>query len=83
MHKHRIDGRATRPSRAWIADRLGAGMPHVYSTATQPDHHEFPLHWADEPHPCGRRRAVFVASATPLDLSTLSPGVPPIQRRAS
>jgi 2-polyprenyl-3-methyl-5-hydroxy-6-metoxy-1,4-benzoquinol methylase len=71
-----LDGRATRPSRAWIADRLARVMPFVYATTTQPAHPEFPLCWADEPHPCGRRRAVFVASAEPLALPTLTMDLP-------
>jgi SAM-dependent methyltransferase len=78
-----ITGTGCRPSRVWVMNRLREKMPHVYVTATQPRHKEFPLDWT-APGPrssTGLARAVFVASRAPLNLTTLVSELPMVQRR--
>jgi len=78
-----ITGTGCRPSRVWVMNRLREKMPHVYVTATQPRHKEFPLDWT-APRPTsstGLARAVFVASRAPLNLPTLVRELPMVQRR--
>ncbi len=75
-HSQALDGRACRPTRQWVYNRLSAHMPHVYTTLTQPAHEEFPLDWRNPgANATGLIRAVFIASRAPLDLPTLRTGV--------
>lgn len=78
-----ITGTGCRPSRVWVMNRLREKMPHVYVTATQPRHRQFPLDWrANGPiASTGLARAVFVASRAPLNLPTLVEELPMVQRR--
>jgi hypothetical protein len=70
-------GHGCRPTRPWLLRELRRHFPHAYVTTTQPWHEEFPIDWS-EPQLFDRPlvRAVFVASARPLDLPTLSEQVP-------
>ncbi len=76
-----VSGTGCRPSRPWIFAELKRHFPHVYCTATQPWHPEFPLDWDAVPPDAGLTRAVFVASRTPLDLPSLLPSLPGRQVR--
>ncbi|MAY75480.1 MAG: SAM-dependent methyltransferase [Phycisphaerae bacterium] len=63
-----LDGRACRPDRRWVFERLGSLMPHAYTTLTQPAHEEFPLDWSAPIHSAtGLSRAVFIGSRVSLD----------------
>lgn len=77
-----FEGTGCRPARNWIFYELRKYFPHVYVTASQPDHPDFPLNWpvlnADQ-----LTRAVFVASRTPLDLPTLLYDLPIKQYKMS
>ena len=78
-----ITGAGCRPSRVWLMNRLREKMPHVYVTATQPRHREFPLDWTKSRPTSftGLARAAFVASRAPLNLPTLVSELPMAQRR--
>lgn len=84
LQSQAITGTGCRPSRMWVMNRLREKMPHVYVTATQPRHKEFPLDWT-APGPTiftGLARAVFVALRAPLNLPTqireLADGAAPV-----
>lgn len=63
-----ISGKACRPSRLWIYEKLKTLFPHVYIPVTQPNHEHFILDWASAPKDEGvLTRSVFVASRKPLD----------------
>ena len=63
-----FSGQGCRPTRAWIVAQLKKHMPYVYVPRTQPSHPEFPLDWSvQENHLHELKRAVFIASRTPLD----------------
>jgi hypothetical protein len=68
-------GRASRPSRRWVFEKLREHFPCVYQTRTQPVHPEFPVNWDDLDGAPPLIRAVFVASKRPLELPSLSPGL--------
>nr|WP_156747851.1 class I SAM-dependent methyltransferase [Mycobacterium sp. 1465703.0] len=78
-----ITGTGCRPSRVWVMNRMKETMPHVYVSATQPWHEQFPLDWRAQPagDSSALSRAVFVGSRTPLNLPTLVEEVPMVQRR--
>ncbi|KAA1250535.1 [2,4-di-O-methyl-alpha-L-fucopyranosyl-(1-_3)-alpha-L-rhamnopyranosyl-(1-_3)-2-O-methyl-alpha-L-rhamnopyranosyl] dimycocerosyl phenol-phthiocerol 3'''-O-methyltransferase [Mycobacterium simiae] len=78
-----VTGTGCRSSRVWVMNRLREKIPHVYVTATQPRHKQFPLDWtASGPtSSTGLARAVFVASRVPLNLPTLVEELPMVQRR--
>ena len=82
-HSQSITGTGCRPSRVWVMNRLREKMPHVYVTATQPQHGEFPLDWTKRGPKSltGLARAVFVASRAPLNLPSLVSELPMVQRR--
>jgi FkbM family methyltransferase len=62
-----FSGQGCRPTRAWVVEQLKRFMPHVYVTATQPAHPEFPLDWSVTENDLRQlKRAVFVASRVPL-----------------
>jgi hypothetical protein len=66
-----LDGTGCRPTRRWVWDRLSELFEHVYVTATQPWHEEFPVDWTKDHF--GLIRSVFVASRQPLSSPLLSP----------
>lgn len=73
--RNSVRGLGCRPSRDWAWGALTSLFEHVYATVAQPDHPEFPLDWSRPLGP-GNHRAVFVASRAPLDLPTLTAGLP-------
>lgn len=76
-----LHGMACRPKRGWVMRELGKHFAHVYVTATQPAHEEFPTDWTvpqDDPWLC---RAVFVAARAPIDSPLLLTTLPDRQRR--
>ena len=91
IHSVREDGRqpsqsyrggGSRPTRAWIFNRLKRHFPFVYVPRTQPAHEEFPLDWTSQKDWLPHARAVFVASHTALDDSLLLTALPARQVRA-
>jgi hypothetical protein len=76
-----ITGTGCRPTRQWIWTRLSEHFPHVYATATQPWHEQFPLDWDAPPSSGELTRAVFVASHAPLASGALVDELPHRQRR--
>ena len=62
-----LSGTGCRPTRPWVFGRLRERFPHVYTTATQPAHEEFPLRWEARASGQGLTRAIFLASRTALD----------------
>jgi hypothetical protein len=77
-----VSGEGCRPTRGWIRDELLKQFAHVYCTATQPWHEEFPLDWSD-PGLSDRPliRSVFVASPSALALPQLKESLPTRQTR--
>ncbi len=77
-----VSGTGCRPTRPWLLARLRERFPHVYVPATQPNHEEFPVDWQrPEEHRHPLKRAVFVASRTPLALPALLTHLPARQER--
>jgi SAM-dependent methyltransferase len=76
-----LTGIGCRPTRPWIWARLAESFEHVYATATQPWHEQFPLDWSSPAPDAGLTRAVFVASRRPLDSPSLVDRLPLVQRR--
>jgi hypothetical protein len=76
-----LSGTGCRPTRPWIWARLAEHFEHVYATATQPWHDQFPLDWSSPPPGGGLTRAVFVGSHRPLDSRSLVDRLPQVQRR--
>jgi FkbM family methyltransferase len=74
-----VDG--CRPTRQWLFHELKRWFPHVYVTATQPDHPEFPLDWTAGLSGSSLVRCVFVASRAPLRSSHLLSTLPSRQQR--
>jgi SAM-dependent methyltransferase len=62
-----ISGFGCRPTRPWVWNQLKVSFEHVYVTATQPAHAEFPLDWGAQWPPDRLSRSVFVASRTPIE----------------
>lgn len=58
-------GKACRPSRRWILNKLNQYFGYGYITVTQPNHREFPTDWTKPTHQ--NTRAVFVGSRHHLD----------------
>lgn len=75
-----VSGRGCRPTRGWYWARLRAHFPFVYAPATQPAHEEFPLDWTRDANRSPLKRAVFVASRTPIDHPLMLTGLPAEQR---
>jgi hypothetical protein len=73
-------GTGCRPTRGWVKEQLGRHFRHVYLTATQPWHPEFPLDWSSPPEDGLNTRSVFVASREPLDNPLLIEEIPLVQR---
>ncbi len=77
-----LDGVGCRPTRAWIWQQLTSLFPHVYATATQPWHEQFPIDWtAPNLGDDGLIRAIFVASRRPIDNPLLVSSLPDRQVR--
>jgi len=58
-----FEGKGCRPTRPWIMQALGENFAHVYATATQPAHDEFPTDWTKPwKNRSGLTRSVFVGS---------------------
>lgn len=84
-------GWGCRPTRQWVFEALHRFFPHVYVTATQPPHEQFPLDWrpgaargAVPPGAMGfggerLARCVFVASHQPIDHPLLLMHLPDVQ----
>jgi SAM-dependent methyltransferase len=70
-----LGGIGCRPTRPWVMDHLRALWGHAYTSVTQPHHPDFETDW-QLPYKHGNHRAVFVASRTPLSLSTLLTTLP-------
>jgi hypothetical protein len=75
-------GGGSRPTRAWIFNRLKRRFPFVYVPRTQPAHEEFPLDWTSPKDWLPHARAVFIASHTALDDPLLLTALPARQVRA-
>jgi len=77
-----FDGKACRPTRPWVFKELKRHFNHVYMTATQPEHPDFPISWPDAPSApiAGRgmknHRCVFVASRYELPNDLFLPYIP-------
>lgn len=76
-----LSGRGCRPTRQWVWSRLQRHFVHVYATATQPWHPEFPLDWSSPPPEGQLSRAVFVASRSPIANPLLLEEIPARQTR--
>lgn len=73
-------GTGCRPTRPWVKEELGRHFRHVYMTATQPWHPEFPLDWSSPAEDGLNTRSVFVASREPQDNPQLTEETPLVQR---
>lgn len=71
-----VSGYACFPSRSWVFRELKESYPYVYCPRTQPHHEQFPTDWTTPPAHDGLIRAVFIASAEPLDNPMLVDDVP-------
>jgi SAM-dependent methyltransferase len=67
-----ISGVGCRPTRNWVFTELKARFPFVYIPRTQPNHEQFPIDWTIANLQAPFARAIFIASRTKLDLSTLA-----------
>jgi Methyltransferase domain len=76
-----ISGTGCRPTRPWVKAELSMHFEHVYLTATQPWHEEFPVDWSAGAENGRLTRAVFVASRETLDNPLLTDEIPMTQRR--
>jgi SAM-dependent methyltransferase len=70
----------SRPTRAWVINRLERFWGHGYISLTQPAHADFPLKFSD-PQATLNIRAIFVGSRTPLASRPLSPDIPATHTR--
>jgi hypothetical protein len=75
-----VRGRGCRPTRPWVYQVLKNHYARVYLPTTQPWHEEFPLDWSIAA-PKGLIRAVFVASANPIEIPVLREDIPSLQVR--
>lgn len=72
-----LHGKGCRPTRDWVFETLKLYYPFVYTTKTQPKHREFPIDWTSSSMPKrGLKRAVFVASRTPVTSAQLLDHLP-------
>jgi len=72
-------GLGSRPTRAWVMNRLKTFWGNGYISVTQPSHPDFPTDWT-VPATRPLTRAVFVGSKTPLSNSHLTTDIPTRQR---
>lgn len=64
-HNQAFSGTGSRPTRAWVVNRLKRFWGNGYISVTQPRHPDFPLDWT-VPSSAPNTRAIFVGSRTPL-----------------
>lgn len=76
-----IEGRGCRPARDWVLAELRKHFAHVYVSASQPDHPDFPLRWPVL-HTDRNTRSIFVASREPIGSALLLDELPTEQSRA-
>jgi len=76
-----LHGEGCRPTREWIFSQLKLHYEYVYATRTQPRHPEFPIDWSNSEADGTLKRAVFVASHTPMTNSNLLTALPMKQIR--
>lgn len=75
-----LDGVGSRPTRAWVFNRLRRLFPYAYVPSTQPSHEEFPTDWrVSQLHGKPLIRAVFIASMRPLGQTALLDRLPAYQ----
>jgi SAM-dependent methyltransferase len=70
-----LKGTGSRPTRAWVLNRLKRFWGHGYMSVTQPAHPDFPLDFS-VPKTTLNVRAIFVGSKKPLSNPVLSTEVP-------
>jgi len=71
-----------RPTRRWVFEELQLRYEYVYATTTQPHHPEFPIDWDESPTGGPQlKRAVFVASHSPILNPNLTADLPRKQTR--
>jgi SAM-dependent methyltransferase len=70
-----FSGTGSRPTRAWVLNRLKRFWGKGYISLTQPAHPDFPLDWTVPPA-APNTRAIFVGSRTPLANPMLTEEVP-------
>jgi cyclopropane fatty-acyl-phospholipid synthase-like methyltransferase len=77
-----FSGKGSRPTRSWIFKLLKEIFPFVYTPLTQPDHVEFPKDWNINfnDSPFNLKRAIFIASETELQQSSLTDVLPKIYK---
>lgn len=68
-------GVGSRPTRAWVVNRLRLLWGHGYISLTQPRHPDFPLDWTAPPER-ENTRAIFVGTRNALENPILSEEVP-------
>jgi hypothetical protein len=73
-------GMGCRPTRNFVFEELKKHFPHVYVSAEQPRHEEFPIDWKHKSELSSCERSVFVASRTPIQSSMLIAGIPRVQK---
>ncbi|MFC3725786.1 class I SAM-dependent methyltransferase [Neoaquamicrobium sediminum] len=76
-----FSGTGSRPTRAWIYNRLNKLFSHVYVPAFQPYHEEFPTDWTHKEGWGSHARAIFVASREAISNPFLLDFLPPRQMR--
>ena len=74
--------RGSRPTRAWVLNRLAKFWGHGYIAVTQPSHPDFPMDWT-KPSTRPNTRAIFVGSRTPLSNPLLTTRIPNQHRAGS
>jgi 2-polyprenyl-3-methyl-5-hydroxy-6-metoxy-1,4-benzoquinol methylase len=67
-----ISGVGCRPTRNWVLEELKARFQFVYIPKTQPNHEQFPIDWRIVNHQAPFARAIFIASRSKVNLSTLT-----------
>ncbi len=77
-----LEGRGSRPTRAWVFNRLRRLFPYAYVPTMQPSHEEFPIDWRiSQLQGKPIIRAFFVASMYPLGQQALLDRLPAYQGR--
>jgi SAM-dependent methyltransferase len=70
-----LSGHGSRPTRAWVLNRLRKFWGHGYISMTQPAHPDFPLDWT-VPSGGPNVRAIFVGSRTAVSNPMLREDIP-------
>lgn len=71
-----ISGRACRPTRPWVFNRLGEHFSHVYMPLIQPQFDRFRRDWREPATGRQQHRAIFVASRSPIENAYLVERIP-------